>query len=116
MGACQARAYLPATIESSEWGGQFSHKCRIFFWGQVGESCTAILASRDSMIGETGGEDMAVDLDVMPSSKTSQSAPPNKRWVRALVMEADYPGLAVLRSLGRHGIPGRGLKHGDQFP
>ncbi len=67
------------------------------------------------MIGKTGGEDMAVDLDVMPSSKTSQSTPPNKCCAGALVMDADYRGLAVVRSLGRHGIPVWVLKHGDQL-
>ena len=67
------------------------------------------------MIRETGGGAMAVDVDVMPSSKTLQSASPDKRCAGALVMDADYRGLAVVRSLGRHGIPVWVLKHGDQL-
>jgi D-aspartate ligase len=67
------------------------------------------------MIRETGGAAMAVDVDVMPSSKTLQSASPDKRCAGALVMDADYRGLAVVRSLGRHGIPVWVLKHGDQL-
>jgi D-aspartate ligase len=67
------------------------------------------------MIRETGGGAMAADLDVMPSSKTLQSASRDKRSAGALVMDADYRGLAVVRSLGRHGIPVWVLKHGDQL-
>lgn len=51
----------------------------------------------------------------MPSSETLESASPDKSCVGALVMDADYRGLAIVRSLGRHGIPVWVLKHGDQL-
>jgi len=61
------------------------------------------------------GKTMAVDLDVKPTSTTPQSASPKRRYIGALVMDADYRGLAVVRSLGRHGIPVWVLQHGDQL-
>src|SRR5229473_7378428 len=58
---------------------------------------------------------MAIDLDVKPASTPLHSASPAKGCIGALVMDADYRGLAVVRSLGRRGIPVWVLKHGDQL-
>ena len=47
---------------------------------------------------------------------TVPDAPPrNNRGVGAVIMDADYRGLAVARSLGRRGIPVWVLQHGDQL-
>jgi D-aspartate ligase len=58
---------------------------------------------------------IAVEMEVKPASATPQSAFPKKRCLGALVMDADYRGLALVRSLGRHGIPVWVLHHGDQL-
>src|SRR6267378_1401761 len=58
---------------------------------------------------------MAIDLDVKQASTPLRSVSPTRRSIGALVMDADYRGLAVVRSLGRHGIPVWVLKHGDQL-
>ena len=58
---------------------------------------------------------MAIDLDVKPASTPLHSASPTRGCIGALVMDADYRGLAVVRSLGRHGIPVWVLQHGDQL-
>ncbi len=58
---------------------------------------------------------MAVDLDVISASAMPQWPSPSRRCTGALVMDADYRGLAVVRSLGRHGIPVWVLQHGDQL-
>jgi D-aspartate ligase len=58
---------------------------------------------------------MAIDLDVKPASTPLYSASPPKGRIGALVMDADYRGLAVVRSLGRRGIPVWVLQHGDQL-
>jgi len=58
---------------------------------------------------------MAVDLNVEPISTIRQSASRESRPVGALVMDADYRGLAIVRSLGRQGIPVWVLGHGDQL-
>jgi len=58
---------------------------------------------------------MAVDTEVKPASATPQSASPKGRCIGALVMDGDYRGLAVVRSLGRRGIPVWVLHHGDQL-
>lgn len=60
-------------------------------------------------------EAVTLDLDVKPISETPQAASPKSRSTGALVMDADYRGLAVVRSLGRHGIPVWVLQHGDQL-
>jgi D-aspartate ligase len=44
-----------------------------------------------------------------------QPASTKTKYVGALVMDADYRGLAIVRSLGRNGIPVWILKHGDQL-
>jgi len=56
-----------------------------------------------------------VDLDVNPTSTILRSVSRNGRSVGALVMDADYRGLEVVRSLGRRGIPVWVLEHGDQL-
>jgi D-aspartate ligase len=61
------------------------------------------------------GKAMAVDTEMKPASATPQSAFPKGRCIGALVMDGDYRGLAVVRSLGRHGIPVWVLHHGDQL-
>ncbi len=61
------------------------------------------------------GEAMAVDLDVKPTLTAPQSASRNRHSLGALVMDADYRGLEVVRSLGRRGIPVWVLEHGDQL-
>src|SRR6266478_6009500 len=58
---------------------------------------------------------MAIDLDAKPASRPPHSASPASGCIGALVMDADYRGLAVVRSLGRHGIPVWVLRHGDQL-
>src|SRR5258708_34206815 len=58
---------------------------------------------------------MAIALDVRPASTPLHSASPSKGLIGALVMDADYRGLAVVRSLGRQGIPVWVLQHGDQL-
>src|SRR5260370_7981043 len=58
---------------------------------------------------------MVVDLDVNPTSTILRSVSRNGRSVGALVMDADYRGLEVVRSLGRRGIPVWVLEHGDQL-
>jgi D-aspartate ligase len=58
---------------------------------------------------------MAIDLEVKPASTPLHSASPTTGRIGALVMDADYRGLAVVRSLGRHGIPVWVLQHGDQL-
>src|SRR5258706_9256317 len=58
---------------------------------------------------------MAIDLDVEPALTPRQSASPTGGHIGALVMDADYRGLAVVRSLGRRGIPVWVLRHGDQL-
>ncbi len=58
---------------------------------------------------------MAIDLDAKPASTPLRSVFPTRRSIGALVMDADYRGLAVVRSLGRHGIPVWVLQHGDQL-
>jgi len=58
---------------------------------------------------------MPIDLDVKSNSTIPQSIPRKRRGIGALVMDADYRGLAVVRSLGRHGIPVWVLEHGDQL-
>jgi D-aspartate ligase len=58
---------------------------------------------------------MAVDTELKPASAAPQSASPKGRRIGALVMDGDYRGLAVARSLGRHGIPVWVLHHGDQL-
>lgn len=60
-------------------------------------------------------EAVILDLDVKPISATPQPASLKSRCIGALVMDADYRGLAVVRSLGRHGIPVWVLQHGDQL-
>lgn len=58
---------------------------------------------------------IAVDLEPNPPS-TLQPSPSRKiRGVGAVVMDADYRGLAVVRSLGRRAIPVWVLQHGDQL-
>jgi len=82
----------------------------------VGESYTAISASKESdEILKTMNKAMTVDLDVKPTPTIPQSAPPRTDSIGALVMDADYRGLAIVRSLGRHGIPVWVLQHGDQL-
>jgi predicted ATP-grasp superfamily ATP-dependent carboligase len=61
------------------------------------------------------GKAMAVDTQMKTASATPQSAFPKGRCSGALVMDGDYRGLAVVRSLGRHGIPVWVLHHGDQL-
>jgi D-aspartate ligase len=61
------------------------------------------------------GKAMAVDTEMKPASASPQSAFPKGRCIGALVMDGDYRGLAVVRSLGRHGIPVWVLHHGDQL-
>jgi D-aspartate ligase len=58
---------------------------------------------------------MTVDLGVVPTSQQQQLASRRRSTIGALVMDADYRGLAVVRSLGRRGIPVWVLKHGDQL-
>lgn len=58
---------------------------------------------------------MAVDTEAKLASATPQSPFPKGRCIGALVMDGDYRGLAVVRSLGRHGIPVWVLHHGDQL-
>src|SRR5258708_36555116 len=58
---------------------------------------------------------MAIDLDAKPASTPLRSVVPTGRSIGALVMDAEYRGLAVVRSLGRHGIPVWVLQHGDQL-
>jgi D-aspartate ligase len=58
---------------------------------------------------------MAIDLDVKPASTPLHSASPTRGCIGALVMDADYRALAVVRSLGRRGIPVWVLRHGDQL-
>src|SRR5260370_38558066 len=59
---------------------------------------------------------MAIDpLDVKPTSTPLHLASHIRGRIGALVMDADYRGLAVVRSLGRHGIPVWVLQHGDQL-
>jgi hypothetical protein len=58
---------------------------------------------------------MAPDLGVAPAPKPRQMAPRRRTTIGALVMDADYRGLALVRSLGRRGIPVWVLKHGDQL-
>jgi len=58
---------------------------------------------------------IALDLDVKPASTPLRSASPGRGCIGALVMDADYRGLAVVRSLGRRGIPVWVLRHGDQL-
>lgn len=59
----------------------------------------------------------AAAVELQP--KSSASIPPapsrKKRGVGAVVMDADYRGLAVVRSLGRRGIPVWVVQHGDQL-
>ncbi len=55
---------------------------------------------------------MAAGLDVNSASVALR--PADRRSTGALVMDADYRGLAVVRSLGRNGIPVWVLQHGDQ--
>lgn len=57
----------------------------------------------------------AIDLDVKLASPPLHSASPTTGCIGALVMDADYRGLAVVRSLGRYGIPVWVLRHGDQL-
>src|ERR1700739_3343203 len=56
-----------------------------------------------------------MDLDVKPASTPLHSTSPARGCIGALVMDADYRGLAVVRSLGRHAIPVWVLQHGDQL-
>lgn len=56
-----------------------------------------------------------VDLGVTPTSPPRKLAFRRPSTIGALVMDADYRGLAVVRSLGRRGIPVWVLKHGDQL-
>src|SRR6266404_6540667 len=58
---------------------------------------------------------MAIDLDAKPASTPLRSVFPTRRSIGALVMDADYRGLEVVRSLGRRGIPVWVLEHGDQL-
>lgn len=58
---------------------------------------------------------MPAGLDVSPTSVTPESRSSDRRCTGALVMDADYRGLAVVRSLGRNGIPVWVLQHGDQL-
>ena len=82
----------------------------------MGESYTATLASKHSNeIPKTMNKAMTADLDVKPTSTILQSASPRTDCIGALVMDADYRGLAVVRSLGRRGIPVWVLQHGDQL-
>jgi len=55
------------------------------------------------------------DSDVCAVSTIPQLPSPRRRGLGALVMDADYRGLEVVRSLGRHGIPVWVLQHGDQL-
>jgi D-aspartate ligase len=57
---------------------------------------------------------MAIALD-RESTSILQSASLNTPSVGALIMGADYRGLAIVRSLGRNGIPVWVLKHGDHL-
>jgi len=74
-----------------------------------------MLASSATKIRKTMAKAMAVDLDAKSASTMPRSASPSRRGIGALVMDADYRGLAVVRSLGRHGIPVWVLEHGDQL-
>jgi D-aspartate ligase len=58
---------------------------------------------------------MLAELDAKPISTTQLSVSQKRRGIGALVMDADYRGLAVVRSLGRQGIPVWVLQHGDQL-
>ncbi len=58
---------------------------------------------------------MTADLGVAPAPKPRRMASRRQTTIGALVMDADYRGLAVVRSLGRRGIPVWVLKHGDQL-
>src|SRR5260370_42166748 len=58
---------------------------------------------------------MAVDLEVKSASAIPRSASCNRTGIGALIMDADYRALAVVRSLGRHGVPVWILEHGDQL-
>jgi D-aspartate ligase len=58
---------------------------------------------------------MTADLGALPTSQPQQLASRRRSTIGALVMDADYRGLAVVRSLGRRGIPVWVLKHGDQL-
>jgi D-aspartate ligase len=60
-------------------------------------------------------EAVTLELDVKPILAAPQPTSPKSRSIGALVMDADYRGLAVVRSLGRHGIPVWVLNHGDQL-
>jgi predicted ATP-grasp superfamily ATP-dependent carboligase len=58
---------------------------------------------------------MAVELDVKPISTIPKATSSKGHGIGALIMDADYRGLAIVRSLGRHGIPVWVLQHGDQL-
>src|SRR5437879_12913016 len=58
---------------------------------------------------------MVIDLDVKPASTTPDPASRARDGIGALIMDADYRALAVVRSLGRRGIPVWVLRHGDQM-
>jgi D-aspartate ligase len=59
----------------------------------------------------------AVAVDLKPKSVSTQTPASSRksRGVGAVVMDADYRGLAVVRSLGRRGIPVWVVQHGDQL-
>jgi predicted ATP-grasp superfamily ATP-dependent carboligase len=59
----------------------------------------------------------AAAVELQPKSPASISPAPSRkrRSVGAVVMDADYRGLAVVRSLGRRGIPVWVVQHGDQL-
>ena len=60
-----------------------------------------------------------MNISVEPEPKLSRSvancARTRRRDVGALVLDGDYRGLAVVRSLGRHNIPVWVLQHGNQL-
>src|SRR5712692_7118619 len=104
---------MAAASGNSKLPARFSLGCPIYSLRRVGEYCTAILVSSSREIRVKA---MAVDLDVNPASTTQQSVSLNRHRLGALVMDADYRGLAVVRSLRRHGIPVWVLQHEDQLP
>ena len=58
---------------------------------------------------------MPLDLEVKSNGRISQASVLTRGSAGALVMDADYRGLAVVRSLGRHGIPVWVLEKGDHL-
>jgi D-aspartate ligase len=64
---------------------------------------------------ETEMSKATLDVELKPASTASPARPVKNNRIGALVMDADYRGLAVVRSLGRYGIPVWVVQHGDQL-